>query len=73
MSSAYSMKARKCAHAQKPYSFSGIREWIKQGLRKKKKRGRETEASRLMKRKEAQQNKNLSKELKQGQPSQSSG
>ena len=42
---------------------------VKQGRRKKKRRGRETgktEARRLMERKAAQQNKNLSEELKQG-------
>ena len=57
-----------CTKALPP---SGSRAWIKQGRRKRKKRGRETgktEARRLMKRKAAQQNKNTSEELKQGLP-----
>ena len=58
------MDARKCVHAQKPYS-SDIRAWIRQSRRKR--RGK-TEDRRLMERKAAQQNKNLSEELKQGLP-----
>ena len=49
---------------------------IKQGRRKRKKRGRETgktEARRLMERKAAQQHKNTSEELKQALPRHSSG
>ena len=46
--------------------LSSIRAWIKQGQKKMLKRGRETEARRLMKRKAAQQNKNTTEELKQG-------
>ena len=72
LSSALSTNARKYVNAQKPYScHAGIRAWIKQGRRKRKKRGRETgktEARRLMERKAAQQNKNLSEEIKQGLP-----
>ena len=46
---------------------SGIRAWIKQGKKKRKKGGRETgktEARRLMERNAAQQNKNTSEEPK---------
>ena len=61
---------RECP-CRKALPQSGIRAWIKQGLRKRKKRGRETgktEARRLMERKAAQQNKNTSEEQKQGLP-----
>ena len=57
-----------CTKALPP---SGSRAWIKQGRKKRKKRGRETgktEARRLMERKAAQQNKNTLEELKQGLP-----
>ena len=51
MSSAHSMNARKCVHAQKPYlSHANVHESSKVGEREKK-RGRETgetEARRLM-------------------------
>ena len=66
VSLAHSMNARKFVHVQKPMYKSP---WIKQGRRKRKKRGRETvktEARRLTARKAAQQNKNTSEELKQG-------
>ena len=67
MSSAHSMNARKCVHAQKPCpSQAFAHESSKVGGR-----GRETgktEARRLMERKAAQQNKNTSEELKQGLP-----
>ena len=76
MSSAHSMNARKCVHAQKPYSFQVfVHELSKVGGRGKK-RGRETgktDARRLMERKAAQQNKNLSEELKRGLSRRSSG
>ena len=71
MSSAHSMNARKCVHAQKSHSSQALEHGIKQGRRKRKQRGRETgktEARRLMEGKAAQQNKNTSEELKQGQP-----
>ena len=64
MQESVSMNARKCVHeckkvcpCTKALPQSGIRAWIKQGRRKRKKRGRETEARRLMERKAAQQNK----------------
>ena len=73
MQESVSMNARKCVHeckkvcpCTKALPQSGIRAWIKQGRRKRKKRGRETgktEARRLMERKAAQQNKNTSEEL----------
>ena len=75
MSSAHSMNARKCVHAQKPCpSQAFAHESSKVGGRGKK-RGRETgktEARRLMERKAAQQNKTSSEELKQGLPRHSS-
>ena len=73
MSLAHSMNARKCAHAQEPYSFQAFaHESSKVGGRGKRETGK-TEARRLMERKAAQQNKNLSEELKQGLPRDSSG
>ena len=67
MSSAHSMNTRKCVHAQKPYLTQAFaHESSKVGGR-----GRETgkaQARRLMERKAAQQNKNISEELKQGLP-----
>ena len=63
------MNARKCVHAQKPYPSQAFAHESEEGLRKRKKRGRETgktEAMRLMERKATQQNKNTSEELKQG-------
>ena len=66
MSSAHSMNARKCVHAQKPYSFQLFKhESSKVGGRVRRETGM-TEARRLMERKAAQQNKNTSEELKQG-------
>ena len=67
MSSAHSMNARKCVHAKKSYpSQAFAHESSKVGGRETGK----TEARRLMERKAAQQNKNISKELKQGLPAQ---
>ena len=66
-------ECKKVCPCTKALPQSGIRAWIKQGWRKRKKRGRETgktEARRLMERKAAQQNKNTSEELKQGLPAQ---
>ena len=64
MQESVSMNARKCVHeckkvcpCTKALPQSGIRAWIKQGRRKRKKRGRETgktEARRLMERKAKQ-------------------
>ena len=75
MSSAHSMNARKCVHAQNPYPNQAFaHESSKVGGRGK--RGRETGktvARRLMERKAAQQNKNGTEELKQGLPRHSSG
>ena len=65
MSSAHSMNARKCVHAQKPYLVRHSR--MNQARRGKRETGK-TEARRLMERKAAQQNKNTSEELKQGLP-----
>ena len=57
MSSAHSMDARKCLHAQKPYpSQAFAHESSKVGERGKRE-ARKTEARRLMERKAAQQNK----------------
>ena len=73
------MNARKCVHAQKPYPRQALaHESIEVGRRerKKKKRGRETgktEARRLVERKTAQQNKNISEELNQVLTRHSSG
>ena len=55
ISSAQSMNARKCSHAcTKALLLSGIREWIKQGRRKRKERQeRQRRGSRLMERKVA--------------------
>ena len=64
-------ECKKVCSCTKALPQSGIRAWIKQGRRKRNKRRRETgktEARRLMERKAAQQNKNLSEELKQGLP-----
>ena len=63
-------ECKKVCPCTKALPQSGIRAWIKQGRRKRKKRGK-TEARRLMERKAAQQNKNTSEELKQGLPSHS--
>ena len=64
------MNARKCVHAQKPFpSQAFAHESSKGGGRETGK----TEARRLMERNAAQQNKNLSEELKQGLPRHSSG
>ena len=80
MSSAHSMNARKCVHAQKFYPTQAVaHESSKVGGRGKK-RGRgkreeetsreagKTEARRLMERKAVHQNKNIAEELKQGLP-----
>ena len=73
MSSAHSINARKCVHAQKPYSCQAFaHESSKVGGRGKRETGK-TEARRLMERKAAQQNKNTSEELKQSLPRHSSG
>ena len=69
-------ECKKVCPCTKALPLSDIRVWIKQGWRKRKKRGREirkTEARSLMERKAAQQNKTLSEELKQGLPRHSSG
>ena len=68
MSSAHSMKTRKCVQSQ---SFE--HESSKIGGRDRKDRGQEREARKLMEREADQQNKNLSEELKQGLPRHSSG
>ena len=77
MSSGNSMTARKCVHAQKTYPSQAIaHESSKVGARGKREEERQerrTEARRLMERKAAQQNKNISEELKQGLPRPSSG
>ena len=72
MSSAHSMNARKCVHAQKPCpSQAFAHESSKVGG---KRETGETEARRLMERKAAQQKKkNTSEELKQGLPKHNSG
>ena len=60
MSSAHSMNARKCFHAQKPQSCEAFAHESSKVGGIEKKRGREigkTEARRLMERKAAQQNK----------------
>ena len=75
VSSAHSMNARKCVHAQNPYSCQAYAHESNKVRRRGKKRGRETgktEARRMMKRKAAQKKK-LSEELKQGIPRHSSG
>ena len=72
MSSAHSMNARKCVHAQKPYLSQDSRMNQARSEEKRKKREGVTEARRLMERKAAQQNKNTSEELKQGLPRHSS-
>ena len=65
MSSAHSMNATKCVNAQNPTSVRHSRmNQTKVGGKGKKETGK-TEARRLMERKAAQQNKNLSEELKQ--------
>ena len=69
-------ECKKVCPCTKALPHSGIRAWIKQDRKKRKKRGRETrktEARRFMERKAAQQNKNLSEELKQGLPRHSWG
>ena len=71
MSSAYSMNARKCVHAQKPYPSQAVaNESSKVGRRGKKEEERqkrqEARGGGLMEKKADQQNKNTSKELKQG-------
>ena len=69
MSAAHSMNARKCVHARKPYPTQAFaHESSKVG-----RRGKKTEARRLMERKAAQQNKDTSEELKQGLTKHSSG
>ena len=65
MSSAHSMNARKCVHAQKPYpSQVFAHESSKVGGRGKE--TGKTEARRLRERKATQQNKHITEELKQG-------
>ena len=64
-------ECKKVCPCTKALPHSGIRAWIKQGRKKRKKRLRETgktEDRRLMERKSAQQNKNTSEEVKQGLP-----
>ena len=79
MSSAHSMNARKCLHAQKPYPFQAFaHESSKVGGRGEESgiETGKTEARRLMERKTAQQklqNKNTSEERKQVIPRHSSG
>ena len=65
MSSARSMNARKCVHAQKPYPCQAF---AHESSKVERKETRKTEARRLVGRKAAQQNKNLFEELKQGLP-----
>ena len=68
MQESVSMNARKCVHAQKPYSSQAFaHESSKVGGRGKRETGK-TEARRLMEREVARQNKNTSEELKQGLP-----
>ena len=66
--SAHSMNARKCVHAQKSYpsqTFAHESSKVEgRGMRETEK----ADVRRLVERKAAQQNKNLSKELKQGLP-----
>ena len=77
MSTSHSMNVRKCIHAQKPYpSQAFTHESSKVGGRGKKERKRDRKCRgyrRLMERKAAQQNNNLSEELKEGQARHSSG
>ena len=73
MSLAHSMNARKCVHVQKPYpSQAFVQESSKVRGRGEKETGK-TEARRLMERKAAQQNKNISEELKQAQVNKAGG
>ena len=62
------MNARKCVHAQKPYSCQAFAhessKVLGRGKREGVKQDRETDPRRLMERKAAQQNKNTSEELK---------
>ena len=63
MSSAHSMKARKCVHEQMPYPKEAFaNESSKVGGRGKERETGKTEARRLMERKAAQQNKNTLKD-----------
>ena len=63
MSSAHSMNARKCVHAQKPYPSQAFAHESSKGGGRGKREARKTEARRLMERKAKQ---NASEELKQG-------
>ena len=63
MSSAYSMNARKCVHAQKPYPTRAFAN--ESSERKIEKRGRETEADG---KKGSPTTQNTSEEIKQGLP-----
>ena len=64
MSQAHSMNARKCVHAQKPYTTQAFaHESSKVGRRGKRETGK-TEVRKLMERMAAQQQKNISEELK---------
>ena len=68
------MNARKRVHAQKPYSFQAFAHELSK-VGKREEEIEKTEVSMLMERKAAQaaqQNKNLSEELKQGLPRHSS-
>ena len=75
ISSAHSMDARKCVHAQKPYSclaYAHESSKVGGGGKKGRQTG-QTDARRLVERKAAQQNKTLPEKLKQSLPSHSSG
>ena len=65
MSSAHSMNARKCAHAQKHYSCQTFTHESSKVRRRGKIEEGNTDARRLMERKADLQNKNLSEGLKQ--------
>ena len=73
MSSAHSMNARKCVHAQKPYPSQAFAHESSKVGGKSKIEIVKTEARRLMEKMAAQQNKNTFEELKQGLPRHSSG
>ena len=64
LSSAHSMNARKCDHAQKPYSSQEFAHESNRAGGKGKREEKEKERQRLMERKSAKPNKNLPEELK---------
>ena len=67
MSSAHSMNATKCVHAQKPYPTQAFAHESSKGGGSGKRETGKTEARRLVERKAKQ---NTSEELKQGLPAQ---